>query len=259
MNEQRIPVLDRVRKLLALALNSNNEHEAALAAQRAAVLMERHEIHAAELRALDEAATVVTPEPISTHKATANRGKRVAWHLALASGVSRKMHCHHYTSAGSIVFFGRLSAIQGASYLLAFLTHEVERLAEQASLRGKAEHNAFKLGCAQRIATRLTTPPRVVRESATDLAADEIPYDEAVEDAPSPSAGALVLIKRDRDAVDAAWKEKTKRGSGFRSGGSIGRTSNHGAYKRGTAAGDSASLGGAAKGALKPGQGVFKP
>lgn len=257
MNEQRIPVLDRVRKLLSLAGNSTNEHEAALAAARAAALMERHEIHEAELRALDEAAQIRTPEPMGELKATEDRGKRVAWHLTLAQGVSRKLHCHYYTRNGSISFFGRLSAIQGASYLLAFLIAEVERLAKQAELTGKAEHNAFKLGCAQRIAHRLNSQPHTVRESSRDLAVDVAPDDEAMVAAPSPSAGALVLIKRDREEVDTAWKEKTKH---WRTTRGIGRVSWRGAsaYTRGKSAGDRASLGGDAKAALKPGPGVLK-
>lgn len=257
-NEQRIPVLDRVRKLLALSANTTNEHEASLAAARAAALMARHEIHEAELRALDEAAVVRTPEPIDNLRATGDRGKRVAWHLALAWGVSRRLHCHYYTRAGAIFFFGRLTAIQTASYLLAYLTGEVERLARQADLRGKAEHGAFKLGCAQRVAQRLIATPRVVRESPRDLATDatdEVPFDEAPEAGPAPSAGALVLIQRDREEVDAAWQAKVK---GWGAGRRVGRVSNHGAYARGKAAGDSANLGGGARAGLPAGRGVLR-
>lgn len=256
MNEQRIPVLDRVRKLLSLAGNSANAHEAALAAARAAALMERHEIHEAELRALDEAATIVTAEPIDELAATAPRRKRVAWHHTLARAVGLKLHCHHYTSrdvgGSSIVFFGRLSAIQGASYLLAFLIAEVERLAKQAELVGKAEHNAFKLGCARRIGERLN-PERKAPKSWRDVRTADAPV--ATDDDVAPSDGAIVIVKRDREEVDAAWQARIK---GFHTTRGIGRTSNTSAFVRGRKAGDSASLGGDAKAALKPGQGVLK-
>jgi hypothetical protein len=257
----RTPILDRVRKLLNLSRDSSNEHEAALAAQRAAVLMERHEIHEAELRALDEAAHVRTPEPIDKAIATPNAGKRTAWHCALAHGVSKKLHCHYYTSAGAIIFFGRLSTIQGASYLLQYLIREVERLTKHAAppRAGRAWHNAFKLGCAHRVATRLIAPPVVARHVADEVT--EGAY-IASDDEPSPSDGALVLIQKDREEVDAAFDtlvESWKVRGGRRSGGRLGTVTNVSAYAAGKGAGDRANLGGSARGALPRGQGVFKP
>lgn len=255
INEERLPILDRVKKLLALAVNSNNEHEAALAAQRAAVLMERHEIHAAELRALDEAANIRTPEPIREERVAGGQ-KRVAWRLALARGITHKVHCHYFTNGGAIIFFGRLSTIQGAAYMLAYLAHEVERLAarEAPPRAGRAWHNAFKLGCAMRIAQRLNAKPVTARHVADEVSDDAVIASDGAP--PPPSAGALVLIKKDREEVDAAYETRS---ATFSKGRAIGTAvSNYGAFERGRAAGDRANLGGDARGALKAGQGVLK-
>jgi hypothetical protein len=236
--DTRYPVLDRVRKLLNLARDSNNENEAASAAQRAADLMEQHEIHEAELRTLEEpdAQAAQHKETIDRLRATETR-RVVGWHAALASGLMTKFHCRYYFNNGAIVFFGRLTAVQTASYTLQYLIREVERLCDaECADNSRSFRNAFRLGCASRIAQRLTA----------DIAAP-------IADQPPASAGVLAIIQKDRDEVEAAYEEMSKDFGKAR----IGSYSSGGGFKAGVRAGTAANLGGGGRAGLPKGQGVL--
>ena len=153
----RDKIIDRVQKLLALASNAGSEAEAALAAERAAKLMAEHEIHEAQL-SLDGAANVRTPEPIEKcHYVTRTR-KRVAWHMNIVGSVDETYGARAYWQGGSVVLFGRLSAVQAAAYTSQYLIREVERLTDReapASRFSRAYRNAFRLGCSSRVASRV--------------------------------------------------------------------------------------------------------
>lgn len=105
---------------------------------------------------------------------------------------------------------------------------------------------------ARRIGERLN-PGRKAPKAWRDIRTADAPI--ATGDDVAPSAGAIVIVKRDREEVDAAWRARIK---GFHTTRGIDRTSNTSAFDRGRKAGDSASLGGAAKAALKPGPRVLK-
>ncbi|MEQ1506614.1 MAG: DUF2786 domain-containing protein, partial [Myxococcota bacterium] len=102
-------VLDRVRKLLALA-TSPNVHEAALAAARAQALIERHRLEDWLAAEQDSAGD---PDPIvhAWHEPLAVARKIRRWKAALASVLAEVNGCVAYTARRgtdeAIVLVGR--------------------------------------------------------------------------------------------------------------------------------------------------------
>jgi hypothetical protein len=120
----------------------------------------------------------------------------------------------------------------------------------------KAFRNAFRLGCASRIAARLdqnTRPSTLTKmpDGSVQLVDDEVLHAET----PSPSAGVIALIKQNHAEVDQAYETYSK---GWKAGGSVGNYSSGGGYAAGQSAGNRVSLGGGRAG-LPRGQGTFKP
>lgn len=249
-------IIDRIQKLLKLAANAGNEHEAALAAERAAQMMAEHEIHEAQL-SLDGSNEPRTPEAIDRAYRVTTTGKRVAWHMRVTRAVARSYGAKAYWHGGKVVLFGRLSAVQAATYTSQYLMREIERVTDaEAPTRSKniveggyskSFRNAFRLGCASRIAARLdqkTNPDMLTRM------VDNEPTRE-----PSPSAGAIAIIEHNRTEVDQAYEDYSK---GWKASGPIGNYSSGGGYAAGQSAGNRVSLGGG-RGGLPRGQGAFKP
>jgi hypothetical protein len=240
------PVLDRIRKLLRLAQNAGSEAEAALAAQRAAELMAQHEVHEAQIR-LDEPDHA--PEPIETaHEVTKRAGKRVAWHWRVAKAVAKSYGTQPYWSNGAIVLFGRLSAVQAATYTTQYLLREIQELCDkhcEGQRPGRAYRNAFRLGAASRVATRLWVKEVITLGDAAEAAPVATP---------SPSDGVMVLIERDRAEVKNAYEKYSRR---FVTMSAIGSTSSSDGYTAGKEAGDRIRLSGA-RGALPHGQHSLK-
>jgi len=256
-------IIDRIRKLLALAGNAGSEAEATLAASRAAEMMAKHEIHEAEL-SLGSPNEPRTPEPIdSRHQATSTT-KKVAWHMAVLGGVARSYGAHTYWSRGKVMLFGRLTAVQSATYTGQYLMRAIEQIADEeapSSAFGRAYRNAFRLGAARRIAARLDERTALTRQGGVDAKsgahAARLDVDEEAGpiEAPPASAGVIAVIQRDRAEVDQAWKNYER---GFGRASSVGNYSSAGGFAAGRAAGGRVSLGGNARGGLKAGQGSLK-
>lgn len=259
-------VLDRIRKLLRLAGNAGSEHEAALAAKRAADLMAEHEIHEAQLR-LDQP-DAAPPEAIDEdHQLTKTR-KRVAWHATIARAVAESYGARIYNRQGTIRLFGRLSAVQATEYTVQYLFAEVDRLCDDHCDRNPTRgplgvamrpdrryRNAFRLGCSKRIAERIeaqASEAERARKAAT-AAAREVSLKAGPSSAVA-AAGALMLIDKDRAQVESEWT-RYKSARGMRTGAAYGSVSSGNGYTAGKAAGDRANLGGGARGALGSGQG----
>lgn len=202
--EGRERALDRVRKLLELS-KSNNEHEAAQAAARAADLMLQHKIEEAELD--------TETEPEEAEEAVIGRdGRRVTWKLVLVGGIAKSMGGSAYYST-----FGRLmaeatyrvvapsGAMPTIRYLYQYLVTEVNRLAEarweehrrvvvedyglsRGSLQSaRAWKSSFRVGCARAIRDRLQEQ----REKSLGKARK------------AQQSAALAVIDRERALVDA--------------------------------------------------------
>lgn len=272
MNASIAKITDRVRKLLALSENTHSEAEAANAAERAARLMEEYEITEVMLRIEDpskraEPIVKARLEPDEEEKLSDDEpkfptdlhNKRVAWKETLASAVAKDLGVKMYYWSRSlggrkrtdIRGMGRESAIHAWRYTYQFLCRQVDELAEEAWKQGdggyasaRAWKNAFRVGCATRIAIRLAEK-RVKHRTERQETADQ---------ADPTAVVALAVVEKDRAEVDEAYARYSK---GWGTTSSVGSTSSYDGYQAGDAAGATASLGGG-KGALPAGQARIK-
>lgn len=154
-------LLDKVRKLLRLAERTTNEGEAAAAAAAAQKLIERHKLDIAAID-LGEAheAPVEAPERAVLDGAEGRKNK-CAWRGSLASGVARANACRVYWTGPRLQIVGAPSDVATVRYLYAYLTREIDRLAETKS-GGKAWLHAWRMGAVATVSQRL----REAREEA---------------------------------------------------------------------------------------------
>jgi len=281
-------ILERIKKLLRLAQNAGSEHEAANAARRASQLMAQHEIHAASIN-LDSPDEVRAVEEIAQcHEVTYTK-KRVAWHIRIASAVASSYGAEMYTMGGydeerenGIRFFGRLSAVQAASYTTQYLIRKVEEITDKhapQSMYARRYRNAFRLGCASRIGVRINEETQAEKQKLakrrqhaerTEAArgdarraererfdvtdeGDEVPDLDNIPTPPA-SAGVLARVQKDREEVTQAYKTYSKKWG--RATG-VGAVSSGSGYEAGKAAGNRVKLGNRARGGLPKGQGVL--
>jgi hypothetical protein len=130
-------VLDRIKKLLALAADASNEHEAALAAARAQELLLRHQLSESDLPNDQQ-------EPIGEHPLTAEEGEHPdkwgriePWRMSLAVEIAEALNCvvlairtARRRTAANLKIAGRRSDCEAATYLYRYLAREVNRLAD---------------------------------------------------------------------------------------------------------------------------------
>jgi hypothetical protein len=248
-------IIDRIQKLLRLAKNAGSEHEAALAAQRASELMAQHEVHEAEI-SLDAQAPRVA-EPIDKRFQVTDTKKKVAWHMRVINGVARTYGAKAYWTYGRIQLFGRLSAVQAASYTSQYLMREIESITDieaPSPQHSRAYRNAFRLGCASRVAERLdaqTAAKRAPNSTYAHADGKSTPSDDAP---PPPSAGVIAIIAKDHAEVEQAYTDFSRK---WRAGARVGQVSSGSGYNAGQAAGGRVRLGGG-RGGLPRGQGVLK-
>ncbi len=163
-------VLDRIKKLLALA-QSSNVNEASNAAAAASKLMAEHQIAEAMLAATPEAANA-TQEPIGTDVLHSSGGKRklARWAAALAVCVCEVNGCKCYVTGAELRVIGKSSDAQTARYLFAYLVREVDRLCDaEARSRGNPGRtwcNNFRIGAMQTINSRLREGVAQARRTA---------------------------------------------------------------------------------------------
>lgn len=125
------PVIEKIKKLLALA-NSSNEHEAALAAGHAQRLLAEHNLAMADIEAShrpDKADKVETAVSKTLPK----------WMRHLSAGVSDAFDCQavHHPAAGKMTFIGVGADVQITAYTFAYLDRTVRKLCG-AYMKGQA-------------------------------------------------------------------------------------------------------------------------
>lgn len=118
----KAPIIDKIKKLLALA-NSSNEHEAALAASHAQRLLSEHNLAMADIEAAhkpDRADQVETAVSKTLPK----------WMRHLSAGVSSAFDCQaiHHPSTGKMTFIGVGADAQVAAYTFTYLDRTVRKL-----------------------------------------------------------------------------------------------------------------------------------
>jgi hypothetical protein len=117
-----LPIIEKIKKLLALA-NSSNEHEAALAASHAQRLLSEHNLAMADIEAArkpDKADKVETAVSKSLPK----------WMRHLSAGVSTAFDCQavHHPATGKMTFIGVGADVQIAAYTFIYLDRTVRKL-----------------------------------------------------------------------------------------------------------------------------------
>lgn len=141
-------ILDRIRKLLALA-SSDNEHEAALAASRAQALLEKHNMEQADIGEVGE------PEPIEERVVFEAKGY-ATWRGRLAANVSTHFGCSCWRQGGRQVFVGRRTDIDAAQVLYLRLIVIVDELTRRDAFgNGRAYVNAFRHGVVTTIGNEM--------------------------------------------------------------------------------------------------------
>lgn len=265
-------ILDRVRKLLALSENSPSENEAALAAANAAKLMEEYQLTEALVR-LD--APVLPAEKIVTEQldpVTNEARKRVAWRETVSAAVADDCQVREYlryrtvgtypnlVKQTNVVGMGRESSVQTWRYTTQYLCRVVDELADagwdelddytRRNSSARSWKNAFRVGCASRIAVRLAE----ARASRTMTREAQVAHAMATLNVDDDRASqALTIVDRDKDQLDAAWAE-TKKNFSRGKAPSIGQVTSSDGYQAGRAAGDRVELNSSRTG-LPAGQG----
>lgn len=119
---EKTPIIEKIKKLLALA-SSSNEHEAALAASHAQRLLSEHNLAMADIEAAhktDMADKVETAVSKSLPK----------WMRHLSAGVSTAFDCQaiHNPATGKMTFIGVGADVQIAAYTFTYLNRTVRKL-----------------------------------------------------------------------------------------------------------------------------------
>ena len=248
-------MVDRVRKLLALA-NSANEHEAAAAAAQAADLMVKFEIEAAMLDTGCEP-VVEGPENEILDRGSRNR---VPWKITIAGGIANSVGGQVYTHGGTVHVIAQPGKMATISYLYAYLVSEVDRLANVAYGRevdeceasyvsrpsARSWKNAFRLGAAGVIRSRLSKQRAETKQAAKNkaLAAGNGSRSST---ALATTTAALETMAKGETAV-REFIRKNVGPLGRASGATHSSSSGYGAGRQ---AGQSMGLGGGARGMLK--------
>jgi len=156
MPKDTAALLDRVRKLLALA-GSPNVHEAALAASRAQALIETH-----RLEALLAAEQLAEAEPIEDGRdQPLEMGRRVRkWKQSLAGQLAEMNGCVAWTAGRRgdqrLLVAGRAEDRAAVFEVWSWLVRRIEWLsATEGAGQARAWHEAFRVGASQTILRRM--------------------------------------------------------------------------------------------------------
>lgn len=170
--EDKSKIIDRVRKLLALASNNTSIEESAAAAAKAQALMEKYAIIDAMVAGERQDA-----DPTITSKVIWTGGKVPTWILQLSMGLAEVNRCKIWYHAGRrskgyngyIKAAGTEESLAKMSVLLDWLIGEVNRLYIEDKPGifnrgdGKKWANAFRLGASSTIVARLTEAAKQAR------------------------------------------------------------------------------------------------
>lgn len=155
------PIIEKIKKLLALS-NSCNEHEAALAASHVQRLLSEHNLAMADIETSDK--------PEKADKIETSVAKTLPkWVRHLCAGVSRAFDCQaiHHPATGTMTFIGVGADVQIAVYTFEYLEKTLRRLcaaylkhqvsASVANRQRELMRHSYYLGAVSTINQRLTS------------------------------------------------------------------------------------------------------
>lgn len=155
-------IIEKIRKLRALA-TSDNVNEAAAAAAAAERLIQEHNISEAQFH-------VETADDAPTWE-TLEYARSETWLSVLRHGLSRAYQCRGIYLGSNYQVFGRREDIETFKYQLAFFALEITRLCKRHSRgKGRAWANSFRIGAAQAVVEALKATNEAVRSVATSTA-----------------------------------------------------------------------------------------
>jgi hypothetical protein len=210
----REKVLDKIRKLLALAKGGVNANECAVAAAAAQRLMTRYAIDAAVVEAMEREQGQDRPERFETRWILHGKGPIPAWVMILCNGIVAASDCQGAVTTGKSSHgyqaYGPPEALETMEELTSWLVGEVERLTAEArrygyrsddGREGKSYWAAFKDGCASKIRERLVKARDEAREAARREA--EGPTDEDYAEAMAQPDKAETIVDLDKRRTEA--------------------------------------------------------
>lgn len=184
--------LQKVAKLLRLA-QSDNPHEAALAASRAQEIMDRFKLTGADIQIDGQPAAPSEPVEHFSHDPLDADGS-ARWKGQLGVVIAKQNQCKLYANRGTLCLIGRASDVQTVRYLYGWMVREIERLAARDCRGcGRTYWNNYRLGAVETVCKRL-------RESALDTVA-------AVKAEAVGNARALVLVQKSLAVIETQAAE----------------------------------------------------
>jgi len=174
-------IIDKIQKLLALS-KSPNEHEAALAADKAQELLATYNIDVSEVEA-EEAKTSVIKDAVKT--------KRKAWQRVVRAAAAKMYFCEYYYSTYDVeapqrkrgfatydlhFYVGEPHSIAVAKMMSEYLIATVWRLARDGSRaypkrERRRYRNSFVIACTYRLRARILE--RIRESSQTGVTTHE--------------------------------------------------------------------------------------
>lgn len=217
MSELNSKIVERIKKLLALAANNPNEHEAQQAAAKAQTLLEEHNLDVAQL------GHTAQGRPRKDQK---QKGGLYGWQRNLWKAVAELNFCHYWSikglAAGSTYehrILGSNVNVLSTQLMAEYLQGAIEKLAQQwAKEQGMKsvfvrEAIAYREGMAARIVERLQAArARKIREERAREAERKA---AANHPGAAPTTTALTLVDVQQTEADLnndylnGWEEGT--------------------------------------------------
>ena len=151
-------IAEKIQKLLALT-ESSNEHEAALAAEKAHALLAEHNLSMAQV----ESATTNKQDTIGHTTATSKLGAR--WVRSVWQATARLYFCEYLYSSGNHKTYHYVVGSEANTAITCqmaeFFTQSVVKMSR--GYTGKSQ-GSFRTGCAQRLVKRLNEMRELAQE-----------------------------------------------------------------------------------------------
>ena len=151
-------IVDKIQKLLALT-ESSNEHEAALAAEKAHELLAEHNLSMAQVESAGKKEKL--NDQVGHTSATSKLGAR--WVRNLWQATARLYFCEYLYSSGNHrtyhTVIGSEANTTTACHMAEFFTKSVVKMS-----KGSDSQGSFRTGCALRLVTRLNEMRKLAQE-----------------------------------------------------------------------------------------------